>query len=165
MILNYTQFMAYGFRVGTDIPEVTVELALETAERYYFQQGLKREDYNAIVSIASDTTSTYYPLVNGGIYTDTEGTVWDVAGLRKGLAFIGYAQLLKMNVNATTFGSVQKQDEYSRNIDTADHIRYFLTVGLAYVREVLDILKYQYNPVTGIARETYFTRKEEKGLS
>ena len=29
MILTYENIMAYGFRIGTDIPRVTVELAIE----------------------------------------------------------------------------------------------------------------------------------------
>lgn len=157
MILTYNDIMAMGFRIGTDIRKETVELALEAAELYYVEPSLTPSDFDALTQIAATS-----PLVKGGTYTDADKT-YHVAGLKKGLAYIAYAELLRMNINATSFGSVQKNDEFSQNVDPKEQINYFLAVGLRYVRQVCNILGYKWDAQTGVGRETYYTRKENKG--
>lgn len=158
MILTYNDIMTMGFRIGGDIKQSTVDLAIETAELYYLQPSLSDEDYNTLAGLSATD-----PLVKGGVYTH-DGKSVTVAGLKKALAHIAYAELLRMNISATTFGSVQKDDEYSTNVDPREQIRYFVTVGLRYVRQVCDVLGMRLHSQTGVARETYYTtRKEEKG--
>ena len=158
MILSYNDIMAMGFRIGSDLKSTTVELAIDTAERYYLQPSISNDDYNAILALTAND-----PVIAGGAYTDAHGTTHQLAGLKKALGFIAYAELLRMNINATTFGSVQKDDEYSNNVDPTEQIRYFLTVGLQYINQVCKVKGFAYHPVTGVGRETYFVRKEEKG--
>ena len=155
MTITYNDIMAMGFRIGTDIKQTTIELALEAALLYYVQPSMEAADFDALMDL-QDTDV----LVKGGKTTGTPPHY--VAGLKKGLGYIAYAELLRMNINATTFGSVQKSDEFSTNVDPSEQIRYFLTIGLQYVREVVKILGYRWHAVTGVARETYYTRKGER---
>lgn len=150
--------MGYGFRIGRDVPQATVELAIETAELYYLQPSLSGADFVALRDM--DATAV---LIAGGLFVDEHDESHFIAGLKKGLAFIAYAELLRMNINVTTFGSVQKSDEFSQNVDPREHIKYYIAVGTQYVREVCKLAGYKYSPQTGVNRETYFTRKEEKG--
>ena len=158
MILTYNDIMNYGFRIGNDIKQPTVELAIETAELYYLQPSVKPSEFIELTELPATSV-----LLVGGLYVDDNGSSHYIAGLKKGLAHIAYAELLRININATTFGSVQKNDEYSVNVDPKEQIKYFLAVGLQYVREVCELSGYQWHAQTGVNRETYYTRKEHKG--
>ncbi len=148
--------MSYGFRIGSDIKQETVTLAIETAEQYYLKPSLDADVYNAIREL-SDTAV----LLAGGLYVNEDGDSFFIVGLKKALAFIAYGELLRMNINATTFGSVQKNDEYSQNVDPSKQIQYFVTVGLQYMREACEAAGYKIHGQTGVARETYYTRRKE----
>lgn len=156
MILTYNDIMAMGFRIGRDVPQATVELAIETAELYYLQPSLKAQDFVALRDLEPTAV-----LIAGGLFVEDDGTQHFIAGLKKGLAHIAYAELLRMNINATTFGSVQKNDEFSVNVNPTEQIRYFLAVGLRYVREVCELSGYSFEAQTGVNRETYYTRREK----
>ena len=158
MILQYNEIIAMGFRIGRDIPQATVELAIETAELYYIQPSIDPEQFEALRQLPSTSV-----LLVGGLFVDADNKSHFIAGLKKGIAMIAYAELLRMNINATTFGSVQKNDEYSVNVDPKEQIKYFLSVGLHYVREVCELSGYKWHAQTGVIREAYYTRKEEKG--
>lgn len=148
--------MAMGFRIGTDIKQATVELAIEAAELYYVAPSLTDEQFGALCDLDSDSV-----LLKGGTYTDDDGDTHRVAGLLKGLGYLAFAELLRMNISATTFGSVQKNDEYSSNVDPKEQIRYFIAIGLQYVRKVCDLLGYKFEAVTGVGRETYYPKRKE----
>ena len=156
MILDYTHIMAMGFRIGRDIPQATVELAIETAEMYYVKPSVDTETYETLITLESDS-----PLLVGGEYTDSKGGKHYVAGMNKALAHIAYAELLRMNINATTFGSVQKTDDSSENVNPAANIKYHLAVGLQYAREVVVALGAKWVATTGVNRESYYTRRKE----
>lgn len=149
--------MAMGFRIGRDIPQTTVELAIETAELYYIQPSINPEQYEELRQLPATSA-----LIVGGLFVDTDNKSHYIAGLKKGIAHIAYAELLRMNINATTFGSVQKNDDYSTNVDPREQIKYFLAVGTQYVREVCELSGYKWHAQTGVNRETYYTRKERK---
>lgn len=146
-----------GFRIGRDIPQTTVELAIETAELYYIQPSINPEQYEELRQLPATSA-----LIVGGLFVDTDNKSHFIAGLKKGIAHIAYAELLRMNINATTFGSVQKNDDYSTNVDPREQIKYFLAVGTQYVREVCELSGYKWHAQTGVNRETYYTRKERK---
>ena len=146
-----------GFRIGRDIPQTTVELAIETAELYYIQPSINPEQYEELRQLPATSA-----LIVGGLFVDTDNKSHYIAGLKKGIAHIAYAELLRMNINATTFGSVQKNDDYSTNVDPREQIKYFLAVGTQYVREVCELSGYKWHAQTGVNRETYYTRKERK---
>lgn len=156
MILTYNEIMAMGFRIARDIPQTSVELAIETAEMYYLQPSIKATEFAELVDM--DATAV---LIAGGLFVDGQGVSHYIAGLKKGLAHIAFAELLRMNINATTFGSVQKTDEYSTNVDPKEQIKYFLSVGLRYIREVCELAGYTFEAQTGVNRESYFTRRKE----
>lgn len=145
-----------GFRIARDIPQATVELAIETAELYYLQPSLKSSEFAALKELEPTAV-----LIAGGLFVDDKGESHYIAGLKKGIAHIAYAELLRMNINATTFGSVQKSDEYSTNVNPVEQIKYFLSVGLQYVREVCELAGYKFSTQTGVNRESYYTRRKE----
>ena len=142
MILTYNDIMNYGFRIGNDIKQPTVELAIETAELYYLQPSVKPSEFVALTQLPATSV-----LLVGGLYVDDDNNSHFVAGLKKGLAFIAY---------------VQKNDEYSVNVDPREQIKYFLAVGTQYVREVCELSGCQWYAQTGVNRETYYIRKERK---
>lgn len=158
MILSYSEIMEMGFRIARDIPQATIELAIETAELYYLQPSIAPANFVDFWNM--DATAV---LIAGGMFVEEDGTQHFIAGLKKGIAHIAYAVLLRMNINATTFGSVQKVDEFSQNVDPRENVKYFLTVGLRYVREVCELAGFKFDAQTGVNRETYFTRREKGG--
>lgn len=158
MILSYNEIMTMGFRIGRDVQQATVELAIEAAELYYVQPSLRGADFAALCEMDAAAV-----LIAGGMFVDDKGDKHFIAGLKKGIAYIAYAELLRMNIAATTFGSVQKSDEFSTNVDPREQIKYCLAVGTQYVREVCELAGYSYQPATGVNRESYYIRRKEQG--
>lgn len=151
MILSYNELLSMGFRIGRDVPQATVELAISMAELYMVKPSLLDSDFNALCDM--DASSA---LIAGGTYTDEQGNSHRVAGLKMGIGCIAYAELLRMNITVTTFGSVQKNDEFSINVEPKEQIKHMLAVGTQYVREVCTLAGMKYEPTTGVNRETYF---------
>lgn len=128
-ILSNTDFLAMGFKIGTEIKTAFVTAAIEEAELAYVKRAIGDASY---IALSSDTSA----VVAGGSYTDADGGVHYLAGLKKAIGNIAFACLLRADINATNFGSVEKTDEHSRSKDPWEVAKYHYNIGIQYLREL-----------------------------
>ena len=135
MILGYEEFVALGFKVSAD--RQNVEKSIFDAEVFYVKSVIGDANY---IMFSGDllVDTKEYVLKNGGEY---QGLYF--AGLKRAIANIAFAFLLRDNVNSVRFGSIRKYDENSSNIDENllyNTSRHHFTIGKTYLREVVDEL-------------------------
>lgn len=132
MLITYDDIYNSGLPVSEEIPQATIERAITTAEQFMVRPRLTNKIYIEFMN------GEHTDLFNGGVV----GTNY-VAGLKEAIIELSFAVLLHQTINATTFGSVVKTDDYSKyagydNIagESARHIE----IGLAYLKEITNIL-------------------------
>lgn len=92
-----------------------------------------------------DANEDYQILLNGGTYEDTDGNPCSFTGLKTTIAYFVYAQnLMSGDIQATRFGVVIKEDDYSSHIsskersdaynNTLEVANYYLTECVRYCR-------------------------------
>ena len=146
MILTPTELLAMGLNISTEIPQTKVAAAIEEAELSILKPAIGDTNYIALLGMQSND-----PAIAGGQYTKADGTVVFLAGVKKAAAYLAFACLLRHNISATVFGSVQKTDEHSQNADPWEWCRYNFQVGASYLREVAAALGWKAN-----LGDTYF---------
>lgn len=138
MLITTTDLLNSGLLVSEEISDNRLERAIQIAELAYVKPRLGDEMYISLL----DEQSTYYTLINGGV-VEKDGKQLYIAGLKEVEYHIAFANLLKDNVNATTFQSVLKVDDYSKPA-TKDEIMesavFHWTIGNTYMNEILDYL-------------------------
>lgn len=138
MFIDITYLLNAGLPISEEISNDTLNRAIFTAENYVIKPRLG-ELYNAITENPND----YSVELAGGVLADGDRRVY-VAGLELAEAHITYAYLITNTVNATTFGAVLKDDEYSSHAD-ADRLRAIgmmhAEIGMQYVKEITDFHK------------------------
>lgn len=132
MLITANDIYDSGLSVSEEIPQANIERAITTAEQFMVRPRLTNKVYIDFLN------GHHTDLFNGGVIGDNF-----VAGLKEAEIELSFAVLLHQTINATTFGSVTKKDDYSDyagydNIaaESARHIE----IGLAYLKEVTDIL-------------------------
>lgn len=94
------------------------------------------------IEIITDPTE-YEVLIEGGVATKENGEQVYLAGLKRAMCHLSYAILIRENINATSFGTVTKKDDYS---DVASEERIHRVgmqngeIGMQYLKEVTDFL-------------------------
>lgn len=139
MIIDYNYLLNFGFDISDEISEQKLNRAIKIAENYIIKPRLGYELYMDII----DDPTQYETVLNGGVLADEDRATY-VSGLKEAEANLAYGILLRLNVNATTFGSVQKKDDYSSNADesTLMEVGMMVTeIGLAYLKEITDWYK------------------------
>ena len=117
--INESDVRNCGFRIGGDVPPSAINKAIEEAELFIVIPNLGDA---AFATISTDTT------LNGGTAT--------MAGLKKAECYIAMALLMRDNAFVTSFGVVQKRDEYSTQVDIWATASYYYSVGMQYLRDV-----------------------------
>lgn len=133
MLITASEIYNSGLSVSTEIPQVNVERAITTAEQYMVRPRLTDKVYLEFVN------GQHNDLLNGGIVNVTNF----VAGLKQAEIELTFAVLLHQSINATTFGSVIKTDDYSKYAgydNIAEEAKRHIEIGLAYLKEITDIL-------------------------
>lgn len=134
MILTVDDFLAMGFKVSVDGQEVL--RAIEEAEFFYIKSVIGDDLYIRYSSTVFDPGTLEYILLNGGVYNNLF-----FSGLKRAVANIAFAFLLRMNVNAVRFGTVRKEDENSSNVEENllyNASKHHFTIGKAYLKEFAD---------------------------
>ena len=136
MYIDTDYLLDFGFEISDEISIGKLERSIKTAEQYIIKPRLGYELYADIL----DSPTAYETALNGGILTKDDKE-YHVAGLKEAEAHLAYGVLLGENINATTFGTVKKTDDYSSQAGIEDirRVSMFNTeIGLAYLKEITD---------------------------
>lgn len=132
MLITYDDIYDSGLPVSEEIPQATIERAITTAEQFMVRPRLTNKIYIEFMN------GEHTDLFNGGVV----GTNY-VAGLKEAIIELSFAVLLHQTINATTFGSVVKVDDYSKYAgydNIAEEAKRHIEIGLAYLKEITNIL-------------------------
>lgn len=137
MFIDTSYLLAFGLPISSEIDYNKIERAIATAENIVIKPRLG-DLYAEIVENPLD----YDIAINGGVLVDeaTEKHIY-VAGLKMAEAHIAFGILLGDVINATTFGAVLKDDEYSTHADEDKLRRVAMThteIGMQYLKEITD---------------------------
>lgn len=153
MLITINQLLESGLDISEEINQNKLSLAIATAEDFIIRPRMG-ELFNNIVA---DPTA-YSELINGGNITInndmTTRTVY-VRGLKYAIFHIAYSYLLKSNLSVTSFGTVEKKDDYSNNVkinDIDNLARLHFEIGLSYVRDITDA----YGIVSNVPLNNFF---------
>lgn len=137
MITTIDGFLNGGFPISDEIDANKLEMCLHTAEHYIVRPRLTDEHY---LTLEEAETGEFTEILNGGKLVEDDKVTY-FSGLKKAIYHLAFAMLIRDNINATSFGTVTKKDDYSeasaeeRLLSVA---RYHTEVGLAYLKEVTD---------------------------
>lgn len=132
MLITTTDIYNSGLSVSEEIPQANVERAIKTAEQFMVRPRLTDKVYIDFVN------GLHNDLLNGGIVGESY-----VTGLKEAEIELTFAVLLHQSINATTFGSVVKIDDYSKYAgydNIAEEAKRHIEIGLAYLKEITNIL-------------------------
>lgn len=129
---------------------------IDECEKLYLLTSVGAIQFKAI---ENKTIANYSILMAGGYYdNDTKY----FAGLRAAMAYLVYSRFVRnQNVNATAFGIVAKQGQYSENVDEKTIVRVSNEaekVGLEYLRQCVDYLNFgkeENEKTTSVKRTKY----------
>ena len=139
MFIDVNYLLGFGLPLSDEISYEKMERAISTAENIVIKPRLGYKLYAEMI----ENPSEYVTEVDGGVLVDGEDHFY-VAGLKEAEAHIAFAILLAWNLNATSFGSVLKNDDYSSHADE-DRLRrtcmQHTEIGMAYLKEITDYHK------------------------
>ena len=146
MIIDYNSFIASGLPVSDNIAQARVNRCIRSAELAILKPRLGDTMY---IDITTNPTQ-YTTVLNGGVLTDDGGNQTYIAGLKDALYHITFGLLLFDEIDATTFGSVLKTDDYSKHAD-ADKLektaKIHIEEGLQYIKEVTNFYMIDTTPL------------------
>lgn len=134
MLIQAEDIYDSGLPVSTEIPNAVVERAITTAEQFMVRPRLTNKVYIDFIN------GLHNDLLKGGLID--ENTY--VTGLKQAEIELTFAIILHQSINATTFGSVKKKDDYSEYAgydDIAEEAKRHIEIGLAYLKEITDYLE------------------------
>lgn len=132
MLITTTDIYNSGLPISEEIPMAAIERAITTAEQFMVRPRLTDKVYIDFLNGLHDD------LLDGGVVGENY-----VTGLKEAEIELTFAVLLHQSINATTFGSVIKTDDYSKYAgydDIADEAKRHIEIGLAYLKEITNIL-------------------------
>jgi len=139
MIIDSNYLLEFGLQISDEITEDKLARAIKTAEQYVIKPRLGYELYADIV----EDPTAYETVLNGGLLVQDDKHIY-VAGLKEAEAHIAFGILIAGDVNATAFGSVLKNDDYSTHADE-DKLRrtgmMHTEIGMQYLKEITDYYK------------------------
>lgn len=144
MIITVNELLNSGFSISDEISNEKLEKAIDTAELFIVKPRLTDKKY---IDIISDPTD-YAVVIEGGIATKEDGEQVYLAGLKRSMCHLAYAILLRENINATSFGTVLKKDDYSDQASEERILKVGMQageIGLQYLKEVTDYLNIKNN--------------------
>ena len=114
--------------------------------------GASDQSFDFVVDSDPETVSTvsspdkYDMLLNGGQWTDDCGRSRLLTGLKTALAYFALARIVRDgNIQATTYGAVVKDDQYSAEAERTERQRQYrelFSQGDSYMAEVLNYLSH-----------------------
>lgn len=130
MLLSTQDLRNYGLRIDEGVSDEHLSESIVQAEDYYLRQMIGNDAYMSLIGVSLSD-----PSMSGGIVDKADGTKLIIEGLARAIAHIAFSCLLRNNINATAFGSTQKKDEYSTQVDPWREAKRHYEMGRAWVRE------------------------------
>lgn len=134
MITTTNELLNSGLPVSDEVDNAKLQMALHTAENYIVRPRLTNERYIGI----EENPEEYAAILNGGKLLEGDITYY-FSGLKAAIHHLAYALLMRDNLNATSFGTVTKKDDYSE-VSAEERLRtvvmYHTEIGLAYLKEI-----------------------------
>ena len=147
MIISESYIRGCNFPIEDQVTDSKILGAIEEAELLWFKDMIGNANYVYLINL---TTS---PILDGGMTTDTDGNQVFVCGFKKALAYIVFAAMIRNNMVSTTFGTVQKKDDYSENRDPFTIGKYYYSIGVGFVYEMCKILGWTVNKTSNYYSE------------
>lgn len=114
---------------------------IEEAEKLFLIPAIGASLYKQI----ENNQSTFEMLFTGGFYTDEKNNEQYFAGLNDAMGYLTYSRFVRNhNVNATAFGLVQKQGQFSDPVDEKTIVRVANDaekIGIEYLNQCIAYLK------------------------
>lgn len=148
MLITPTELRSAFPTIDRGITDDRLNGIIDRAELYILKRCMGDEAYMGLLSL--ENTS---PILVGGAYTDVTGKAYFLAGIRKALIHLSYAELLVENIVSTTFGTVKKKDDYSEAADPFLLAKRMQAVGLQYIREVCSATGVKYIKIETLENE------------
>lgn len=133
MIITINQLLNSGLDISEELSDYKLTMAIQTAEQYIVKNRLG-ELYSEIEANPTE----YYTTINGGTVT-IDDKEYNVTGLKYAIYHLAYSYLIRQNITSTIFGSVQKKDDYSSNVngtEIKDFAIYHNEIAMAYLNEI-----------------------------
>lgn len=142
IINNIEELRGIGFPVNKIEPAKLFAFIAE-AELLYIKPILGDEFYMKIVN----DKETYNDVLEGAMWTDEDGVIHYTEGLKCALTYFIHAQnLMSGDINATRYGNVLKDNEYSTHISSkerSDAYNNALEIGKTYINEIVNYCKFK----------------------
>lgn len=145
MITNAAVLKNIGLPIG-DIKTERIDAAISEAEMTVVKTAIGDDNYIAL----HDEGGNW---MNGGVVTGEDGRFHYIGGFAAAISYIAFAHLLRHNLVATAFGTVQKQDEHSSHPDILEEAKYYYHTGWTMLRDCCAAKGWKINNVTN-----YFVR-------
>ena len=114
---------------------------IEEAEKLFLIPAIGASLYKQIES----EQTTFEALFTGGFYTDEKNNEQYFAGLNDAMGYLTYSRFVRsQNVNATAFGIVTKQGQFSDPVDEKTIVRIANDaekIGIEYLNQCIAYLK------------------------
>lgn len=137
------EYMLNDFGYHIESTDEALDLCITQGEGMEVAGHMLKDNYAELTKMkASD------PLIIGGVVNGRF-----VVGARVAIASICYAHLLTNNICATTFGSVQKTDEHSQNVNPFALARKAYNEGREMLRTICDVKGWKLNKGVGFFEE------------
>ena len=131
MIGSVDKFRAAGFRIDRGVTDDVLSRCL-----IYAECVMLREAIGITELVAAQELAATDPLIKGD---DT------FSGLLLGLEYIAVSHLLMNDAFASTFGTVQKRDDNSNNVDPWRIGKEYETIGRTIIRQYADMVGCPYH--------------------
>lgn len=115
---------------------------IDECEKFFLMKAIGPAQYKLLDS--DPKPENFETIMDGGFY---DNNTKHFAGLRQAMGYLVYSRFVRnQNVNATAFGIVAKQGQFSDAVDEKTIVRIANDaekIGLEYLRQCVDFLKFQ----------------------
>lgn len=137
MIITVNELLDSGLPISDEIDNAKLERAIETIEHYIVKPRLGDQMFNNIISNPSEFENE----LNGGYVTDGDRSAY-LSGLKNAEYHLAFAEIINMDIAATSFGSnVKLNPDVSRPANTDELRRVGMShteIGLQFLKEITD---------------------------
>lgn len=137
MIITTEELLASGLPISDEIDEAKLERAIETIEQYIVKPRLGDQMFHNMIGNPTEFQNE----LNGGYVVEGDKCAY-LTGLKTAEYHLAFAELINMDIAATSFGSnVKLNPDVSRPTNTEELRRVGMThteIGLRFIKEITD---------------------------
>lgn len=137
MIITVNELLESGLPISDEIDNAKLKRAIETIEQYIVKPRLGDQMFYNMIGNPSEYTDE----LNGGYVIDGDRCAY-LTGLKIAEYHLAFAELINMDIAATSFGSnVKLNPDVSRPTNTDELRRVGMShteIGLQFIKEITD---------------------------